>query len=102
VHVDATLRSSDLQSWLLDRDYSFFPLVFGPDYAENWRVRNWESLEDTIISRGRFLSDPRPSFSEMQPPDAFIEARRKISKRIVESESGLIEGAPLGLWLRQT
>lgn len=99
VHVDATLRSSDLQSWLLDKDYSFFPLVFGPDYAENWRVRNWESLEDTIISKGRFLSDPRPLFSEMQPPSAFVEARRKISKRIIESESGLIEGAPLGLWL---
>jgi DNA phosphorothioation-dependent restriction protein DptH len=99
VHVDATLRSSDLQGWLLDKDYSFFPLVFGPDYAENWRVRNWESLEDTIISKGRFLSDPRPSFSEMQPPNAFVEARRKISKRIVESESGLVEGAPLGLWL---
>lgn len=99
VHVDATLRSSDLQSWLLDKDYSFFPLVFGPDYAENWHLRNWESIEDTIISRGRFLCDPRPSFSEMLPPAPFIESRRKISKRIVESESGLIEGAPLGLWL---
>jgi hypothetical protein len=99
VHVNATLRSSDLQSWILSKDASFFPLVFGPDYAENWRLRNWESLEDTIISRGRFLSDPRPAFSEMRPPDAFIDARRKIAKRIIDSESSLIEAAPLGLWL---
>ncbi|MGA8939626.1 MAG: hypothetical protein WB439_10715, partial [Acidobacteriaceae bacterium] len=102
VHVDATLRSSDLQGWLLDSEYSFFPLVFGPDYAESWRVRNWESIEDTIISRGKFLSDPRPSFAEMQPPAEFVEARRRIAKRIVESESGLIEGVPLGLWLANT
>lgn len=102
VHVDATLRSSDLQGWLLESGYSFFPLVFGPDYAESWRVRNWESIEDTIISRGRFLSDPRPSFSEMQPPTEFVEARRKIAKRILDSESGLTEGAPLGLWLANT
>jgi len=99
VHVNANLRSSDLQSWMLDKDASYYPLVFGPDYAENWRLRNWESQEDTIISRGRFLSDPRPTLTEMTPPAAFKNARRDIAKLISEQDQGLVEGAPLGVWL---
>jgi hypothetical protein len=99
VHVNSTSRSADLQSWMLTKPHSYSPLVFGPDYATNWRARNWESPEDTIISGGRFLSDPRPPFSEMLAPPAFIEAREAITNRILSTESGLLEGAPLAVWL---
>lgn len=99
VHVDGTLRSSDLQSWMLSKPNSYYPLVFGEDYTAHWRTRNWESQEDTIISGGRFLSDPRPPFSAMRPPPSFVENRKAISERILAQDVGLIESAPLAAWL---
>lgn len=99
VYVNTTVRSSDLQGWMLEKNSSYYPLVFGPDYAENWRARNWESQEDTIISRGRFLSDPRPSLAEMCPPRAFLEARQTIASMILDHEQGLVEGVPFAIWL---
>ena len=99
VHVNRIHRSADLQSWMLAKEHSYYPLVFGPDYADNWRSRNWTSQEDTILSRGRFLSDPRPTMAEMTPPETFLVARRLISDKIRAEEDGLIEGAPLGEWL---
>lgn len=99
VHVDGTVRASDLQGWMLSRPNSYYPLVFGEDYASNWRARNWESQEDSIISSGRFLSDPRPPFSAMRPPSSFVEARKAISARILAHDVGLIESAPLAVWM---
>ncbi|MDW5266670.1 MULTISPECIES: helicase HerA domain-containing protein [Acidobacteriaceae] len=99
VHVNRIHRSADLQSWMLAKEHSYYPLVFGPDYADNWRSRNWSSQEDTILSRGRFLSDPRPTMAEMTPPEGFLAARKLISGKIRAEEEGLIEGAPLGEWL---
>ncbi len=99
VHVNRIHRSADLQSWMLTKEHSYYPLVFGPDYADNWRSRNWNSQEDTILSRGRFLSDPRPAMSEMTPPTSFLNARKFISDKIRAEEDGLVEGAPLGEWL---
>ena len=103
VHVNRQLRASDLQGWMLsekDIEYSFYPLVFGPDYASTWRTRDWRSEKDTVISKGQFLNDPRPSCQEMQPPVQFVEARKSLAKRIRGDDgNGVIESARLGEWL---
>ncbi|MFZ1006052.1 MAG: hypothetical protein WAN65_04400, partial [Candidatus Sulfotelmatobacter sp.] len=102
VHVNRQHRSADLQSWMLSTEHvmhSYYPIVFGPDYADDWRVRNWASQEDTILSKGRFLSDPRPPVNEMVPPPTFLKCRQSIVNKIQGDDSKLIEGARLGEWL---
>lgn len=103
VQINRQVRSADLESWLLATDQvqrSFYPLVLGQDYVADWRQRDWRSQVDTIVSRGRFLHDPRPPIDEMVPPSAFTESRARIAARVRgEDHNGLIEAARLGEWL---
>jgi DNA phosphorothioation-dependent restriction protein DptH len=103
VNVDRRLRCFDLESWLLAPDSarsSFKPLVLGEDYASDWRPRDWSSPTDTIYSKGRYLSDPRPNFDSIVPPKPFLDHREVIAKRIRgEDGSGVVEAARLGEWL---
>lgn len=103
VHLDRQARSADLQAWLLEKkavERSWYPLVVSSDYAEVWRAPSWDKREETILSRARFLHDPRPSPEEMIPPQEFIVARRDLATRIRgEDEGGLLESARLGEWL---
>jgi hypothetical protein len=104
VHIDRQLRCADLQGWMLAKEQagdSFRPFVLASDYASSWRARDWSiaTAEETIVSAGRFLHDPRPLRVEMAPPRQFIETRRAIMRRIRGvDENGLIEIAPLGQW----
>lgn len=103
VNLNRQHRCSDLQSWLIDEtkvEQSFFPIVLGPDYADDWRTRDWTSLKDTVFSSGIFVHDPRPTVQEMQPPASFIELRCKIAQRIRGKDGdGLVESAKLGEWM---
>lgn len=103
VQVDRQLRCTDLQSWMLSEDKvgnSFYPLVFAGDYARDWRTRDWGSRKDTVFSRGKFLNDPRPSPEDMRPPEAFLQFRASIARRIRgDDQNGLVEAARLGEWL---
>jgi DNA phosphorothioation-dependent restriction protein DptH len=102
VRLNRQLRSADLQGWMLDpRNVrsSFYPLVFAPDYAVDWRTRDWGSPEDTVLSNGKFLNDPRPRVEEMKAPAEFLDAREQIASRIRGEEgNGLVESASLGEW----
>jgi DNA phosphorothioation-dependent restriction protein DptH len=104
VHINRQLRSADLQGWMLAKDQaddSYRPFVLAPDYASSWRARDWSTgaAQETIVSSGRFLHDPRPARVEMAPPPKFTETRRAILRRIRGTdENGLIEAAPLGQW----
>ena len=103
IYVNRQQRCADLQVWMLDKNkvkQSFYPMVFARDYASNWRMRDWTSSQDTVLSEGTFLHDPRPLPNKMQPPEAFISAREALAQRIRgDNESGLAESARLGQWL---
>jgi DNA phosphorothioation-dependent restriction protein DptH len=103
VQLDRQIRSSDLQTWILDKRWvaeSYFPLVLSSDYSAGWSSPNWRSMEKAILSSGRFLHDPRPSVDEMQVPAALIAARAEIARRIRGNDNdGLTESARLGDWL---
>ena len=103
VQIDRQVRCADLESWILERtrvDRSFFPLVLAPDYASRWGSPEWRGLADTVLSQGRFLHDPRPTFEEMRGPEEFVKARVALAERIRRNDdSGLVESAPLGVWL---
>ncbi len=100
VLVDRRLRCCDLQSWALAQEdiaNSFYPLVFGQDYAAAWSPRDWRSREDTIFSGGKFLNDPRPPHHEMVPPESFLNARQKLATAIRDKDgTGLVEEIRLG------
>lgn len=100
VHANSQSRSAQLQGWILDEtrvDRSFYPFVLAPDYASEWGRREWTSADDTIFSAARFLSDPRPAIDEMQPPAAFIDARKLIATKVRGRDGNdLIESANLG------
>jgi hypothetical protein len=103
VQLDRQVRSSDLQTWILDKrwvDESFFPLVISSDYGDGWSAPSWRSREKAVLSRGRFLHDPRPTVDEMQAPSALLEARAEVARLIRgEDHDGLTESARLGDWL---
>lgn len=105
VQLDRHARLSSLQSWMLEEHNiakSFRPLVIADDYASRWIPPDWDAPGGAILSRGRFLHDPRPEVGLFQSPPGFIEARRKIAewiRRDDDEQSGLVESAPLGSWL---
>ena len=103
VQVNRQSRLSQLETWSLDVDNvasSFYPIVLAPDYASDWRPPDWKSAHGSILSRGRFLHDPRPAPTEFTPPPEFIAARTVLAGLIRgDDHSGLVEGAPLGDWL---
>lgn len=104
VQLDRHARISSLQSWLLDSDnisQSFRPLVIADDYADAWAPPDWSREGGTILSKGKFLHDPRPDPALFVPPRNFIESRQEIARRVRETDeqSGLFESARLGAWL---
>lgn len=105
VQADHQTRAADLQSWMLSPSVvarSFYPLVLSRDCRERWHAPNWLTAEETIISRGRFLHDPRPIWAEMVPPGEFSVARAAIAARVRgNDEQGLIEVSQLGAWMQE-
>ncbi len=103
VNVNRHLRCTDLEGWMLDKDqitHSFYPLAIAADYASDWRARDWRSQQDTILSKGSFLHDPRPEPSAFQPPEKFLICRQELAARVRGKDgNGLVEAAKLGEWL---
>jgi len=103
VQLDRQIRSTDLQTWILEKsrvERSCYPLVISTDYAQAWRSPDWSKREDTILSKGQFLHDPRPLPEEMVPPKEFLEARTALATKIRgDDDGGLTESARLGEWL---
>jgi hypothetical protein len=103
VQVDRVARSSVLEAWTLDADncrVSWQPAVLATDYAQVWAPPSWGGEHGPLFSEARFISDPRPSWDELTPPDAFIEARQDVFKRIRgEDGSALTAEAQLGHWI---
>lgn len=103
VHANGTSRSMQLQGWMIEESCiarSYYPFVLAPDYASEWRRRDWSSAEDTIFSSAQFLNDPRPTYEEMRAPPAFIQSRREVFAKIRGKEGNdLVEAANLGEWL---
>lgn len=100
VHANSQSRSAQLQGWMLEEsrvDRSYYPFVLAPDYASEWRRREWASASDTVFSSAKFINDPRPGIEEMQPPVAFIASRKLIASKVRGKDGGdLIEAANLG------
>lgn len=104
VQLDRHARLSSLQSWLLDENSvakSFRPLVIADDYADAWAPPDWDRHGGAVLSKGKFLHDPRPDSALFVPPRNFVESRQEIARRIRETDdqSGLVESAKLGIWL---
>ena len=101
VQIDRQVRTTDLQSWLLeDPDRSFYPLVIASDCRQAWRAPNWTTAAGTVLSEGQFIHDPRPRPDEFAPPQNFLDARREIARRIRgEDGHGVVEAAELGSWM---
>jgi DNA phosphorothioation-dependent restriction protein DptH len=105
VILNRNMRCSSLQSWMLQEHQagsSYLPLVLADDYANFWIQPEWSEDKGRIISGGKFLIDPRPPASSFNPPDGFVEARKKLAEliRSADEQTGLVEAARLGEWLR--
>lgn len=102
VQVDRMQRISTLESWSLDdatSALSMRPIILGEDYGDVWSQPKWDSEYGPLFSRRRFISDPRPSASEWNPPQAMVDARKEIVRRIRGPEnSHLAAQASFGFW----
>jgi DNA phosphorothioation-dependent restriction protein DptH len=102
VQVDRVMRCSVLESWMLDERAaasSCRPIVLGEDYSSAWAQLNWDQVQGPLVSKLRFISDPRPSSEEWSPPPRFVDTRVKILRRIRGTENtGLTAEAALGQW----
>lgn len=106
VQLNRSARTSSLQGWMLQErevSRSFLPIVLAEDYGDHWVQPNWSEENGRILSGGRFLKDPRPPASDFDPPSDFIAAREALARLIRgdDDQSGLIEGAALGAWLKR-
>ncbi|WP_371762660.1 ATP-binding protein [Massilia sp.] len=106
IRLDRNARLSSLQSWLLeeqDVSRSFLPIVLSDDYGSAWAPPDWNSPAGPVMSKARFLHDPRPDPVRFCPPPGFVQARQQIAARIRASigddQLGLVESSPLGKWL---
>jgi DNA phosphorothioation-dependent restriction protein DptH len=106
VQLDRNARLSSLQAWLLDEHNvakSFGPIVLADDYGSVWSPPDWHAPTGPVMSKARFLHDPRPEPARFSPPSGFVEARQQIAARIRastgEDQLGLVESSPLGKWL---
>lgn len=104
IQLDRTARTSMLQGWLVQdaaAERSFLPIALADDYSNHWSEPDWSSEHGRVFSAGRYLTDPRPPASQFDPPVAFVEARVAIASMIRgDDQTGLVEAAPLGGWLR--
>lgn len=102
VQIDRVVRCSILEAWMLDEDAaakSWVPVILGEDYSSAWAQPNWGGKQGPLISSLRFISDPRPTADEWAPPEAFLEARVRLARRIRGTDnSGLTAQAVLGDW----
>ena len=69
-------RVMELETWALESDNSYYPIVLGPDYLEHWRKPEWDQL--STFSGLTMLVDPRPSLDEFKAPTEFLLARAKV------------------------
>lgn len=72
-------RLNDLQVWTIEDEFSFYPLVLGPDYLEQWSKPEWSNLP--VYSKHALLLDPRPTVEELKPPAELISARAELLGR---------------------
>ncbi|MBK6780902.1 MAG: hypothetical protein IPG75_15285 [Gemmatimonadetes bacterium] len=100
VQLERQARCADLQTWILDKariDLSYRPLVMAQDYGEEWGPPTWADAQGALLSRGRFLLDPRPAFADFNPPEEYLSARKGIAEFVRGAdENGLCEGARFG------
>lgn len=104
VQIDRVARSSVLEAWMLQEEAiasSWMPVVLGEDYSTSWAQPTWDVEHGPLLSRMRFISDPRPSRDELSRYPAFVEARARIARKVRgEDNSGLTAQARLGHWYR--
>ncbi|OBU41299.1 hypothetical protein AYY26_06685 [Photobacterium phosphoreum] len=65
-----------LESWILDEDESFYPLLIGPGFKEAWHPPTW--IDYPRLSTLELTVDPRPKKNELNPPNSFLIARNKV------------------------
>ena len=97
-----TERCSNLQQWLLEDENSYFPLIIGPDFKSSWTLPDWNGK--AIISDKELLQDPRPSKTDMLPPESFLNARSALMKKLSVDNDGfptLIEEVKLGELMKE-
>ena len=104
IPVNRAVRSTMLQDWLLSDEMvrrSFQPIVMAEDYGDHWSPPRWGVDGGPILSKGSFISDPRPSPVEFNAPKEFLSAREEIAQRVRGGgdQSGVFETARLGEWM---
>ena len=104
VQLERQARTADIQSWILGEQTisrSFYPIALGTDCSDSWTQPGWNSQADTVLSRGTFLHDPRPTPDEFDPQPDWLAARATIAKKIRSEDGyGLIEQAELAIWMK--
>lgn len=86
-------KSQQLAKWILDDRYSYYPLVMGYDYRDNWKNPRWDSMP--VMSSFTFSNDIRPRKEDFMPPVNLLECRESVRK-LVNGEDGVIELVNLG------
>lgn len=86
-----------LESWILDEEESFYPLLIGPGFKEAWHPPTWRDYPR--LSTLELTVDPRPKINELSPPDSFLIARNKVREllqHLCHEKACTIEALSLG------
>lgn len=86
-----------LESWILDEEESFYPLLIGPGFKEAWHPPIWRDYPR--LSTLELTVDPRPKINEFSPPTSFLIARnqvRELLRNLCHEKGCTIEALSLG------
>jgi DNA phosphorothioation-dependent restriction protein DptH len=88
---------TNLESWILDDEESFNPLLIGPGFKEAWHPPTWKA--HPRLSTLELTVDPRPKTNELSPPKSFLIARnnvRELLRDLCNEKGCTIEALSLG------
>jgi DNA phosphorothioation-dependent restriction protein DptH len=103
VNVDRQPRLAQLEAELLLAPAGVdtcFPLAMSENCSTHWQPPVWGTMAGSLLSRGDFLHDPRPSRVVFAAPQELLRLRADLCQRILGPDhNGMIQDAPLGLWM---
>ena len=96
IFISENTKLSSIQDYLLDNEKSFYPVVLSTDTSETFKIPEFSNDNHKKISNFNFIFDPRPHPKDINPPQEYIKARKKLIEYVTSNDNRKLESYYLG------